>query len=81
MVSVLQTRAVKLQWPTLMHIVKIYYTSLARRSSSRLYNVVCSPELWRRLLSGIEEFSEAKVDGFLGFFKAMPVAPGRSETR
>ena len=36
------------------------------RSSSRLYNVVCSPEVWRRLLWGIEEFSEAKVEDFYG---------------
>jgi len=39
------------------------------RSSSRLYNVVCSPELWRRLLSGIEEFSEAKVRMLMFFAK------------
>jgi len=31
------------------------------RSSSRLYNVVCTPEVWRRLLRGIEDFTEAKV--------------------
>ena len=31
------------------------------RCSSRLYNIVCSPEVWRRLLRGIEDYSEAKV--------------------
>ena len=31
------------------------------RCSSRLYNIVCSPEVWRRLLKGIEDFREAKV--------------------
>jgi len=31
------------------------------RSSSRLYNAVCTPEVWRRLLRGIEDFTEAKV--------------------
>ena len=31
------------------------------RCSSRLNNIVCSPEVWRRLLRGIEDFSEAKV--------------------
>lgn len=31
------------------------------RCSSRLYNIVSSPEVWRTLLKGIEEFTEAKV--------------------
>ena len=31
------------------------------RSSSRMYNMVCTPEVWRRLLKGIEEFTDAKV--------------------
>jgi len=31
------------------------------RCSSRLYNMVCSPEVWRRLLRGIEDYSEAKI--------------------
>ena len=31
------------------------------RCSSRLYNMVCSPEVWRTLLRGIEDFTEAKV--------------------
>ena len=31
------------------------------RSSSRLYNIVCTLEVWRRLLRGIEDFTEAKV--------------------
>ena len=35
------------------------------RSSSRLYNVVCTPEVWRRLLRGIEDFTEAKVDNHI----------------
>ena len=31
------------------------------RCSSRLYSMVSSPEVWRTLLRGIEEFTEAKV--------------------
>jgi len=31
------------------------------RSSSRMYNMVCTPEVWRRLLKGIEEFTDAKL--------------------
>ena len=37
------------------------------RCSSRLYSVVCCPEVWRRLLRGIEDFSEAKVRMLMHF--------------
>ena len=32
------------------------------RSSSRLYNVVCSPDVWRRVLWGIEELGWDGID-------------------
>merc|ERR1719153_1837403 len=31
------------------------------RSSSRMYSMVCTPEVWRRLLKRIEEFTDAKL--------------------
>jgi len=43
------------------HYMDSYTLLKFGRSSSRLYNVVCSPEVWRRVLWGIEEFSAAKV--------------------
>ena len=38
--------------------------SLAR-SSVPLYNLVCTPLVWRRLLRGIADFTVAKVDNKL----------------
>ena len=43
------------------HYMDSYTLLKFGRCSSRLYNIVCSPEVWRRLLKGIEDFREAKV--------------------
>ena len=39
-----------------------FYDRNLARSSSRLYNIVCTPLVWKRLLRGIEDFTKAKVD-------------------
>ena len=39
-----------------------FYDRNLARSSARLYNIVCTPLVWKRLLRGIEDFTEAKVD-------------------
>ena len=41
--------------------VPLFMIQRTCRSSSRMYNMVCTPEVWRRLLKGIEEFTDAKV--------------------
>ena len=39
-----------------------FYDKKLARSSARLYNIVCTPLVWKRLLRGIEDFTKAKVD-------------------